>query len=238
MGTGIKNLIFLVLPLFIFLTGQVSAEARFADERRQMVESQIKDRGIDDKITLAAMLAVPRHEFVLPRYKTASYKDRPLPIEQGQTISQPYIVALMTSQLGLGSDSVVLEIGTGSGYQAAILAEICQEVYTVEIIPELGNKAAKLLSGLKYDNVKIKIGDGYYGWEEHAPYDAIMVTAAAGYVPPPLIGQLKPGGKMIIPVGGVYQTQRLMLITKEEDGTLNSKNLIPVRFVPLTRNKD
>ncbi len=229
----------LSILFFIFLIGSQFDYLKAADSlfnnRREMVETQIKKRGIKDKVTLEAMLSVPRHKFVPLVHRAYAYADRPLPIGHGQTISQPYIVALMTSILGLNSESVVLEVGTGSGYQAAILSRICKEVYTVEIIPPLGKNAAALLKDLKYDNVKAEIGDGYYGWEEYAPFDGIMVTAAATYIPPPLIKQLKPGGKMIIPIGGVFQVQRLMLITKKQDGTLVSENILPVRFVPLTR---
>ncbi len=227
----------LFISFLIFLIGSqfdyLKAADSLSDKRREMVETQIKKRGIQDKAALEAMLSVPRHKFVPPAHRAYAYADRPLPIGHGQTISQPYIVALMTSLLDLDSESVVLEVGTGSGYQAAILSRICKEVYTVEIIPPLGKNAAAILK--EFDNVTVEIGDGYYGWEEHAPFDGIMVTAAATYIPPPLIKQLKPGGKMIIPIGGVFQVQRLMLITKKQDGALVSENIIPVRFVPLTR---
>ena len=234
-----KSIKVLSILFLIFLIGSqfdyLKAADNLFDKRQMMVEIQIKERGVKDKAVLEAMLSVPRHKFVPPAHRAYAYADRPLPIGYGQTISQPYIVALMTSILGLNSESVVLEVGTGSGYQAAILSRICKEVYTVEIIPPLGENAAALLKDLEYDNVKVEIGDGYYGWEEYAPFDGIMVTAAATYIPPPLIKQLKPGGKMIIPIGGVFQVQRLMLITKKQDGTLVSENIIPVRFVPLTR---
>ena len=235
-----KSIKVLSILFLIFLIGNqfdyLKASDNLFDKRQMMVETQIKERGVKNKAALEAMLSVPRHKFVPPAYKAHAYADRPLPIGHGQTISQPYIVALMTSILGLNSESVVLEVGTGSGYQAAILSRICKEVYTVEIIPPLGENAAALLKNLEYDNIKVEIGDGYYGWEEYAPFDGIMVTAAATYIPPPLIKQLKPGGKMIIPIGGVFQVQRLMLITKKQDGTLVSENIIPVRFVPLTRS--
>ena len=232
-----KSIRVLSILFFIFLIGNqfnnLKAADNFFNKRREMVETQIEERGIKDKVTLEAMLSTPRHKFVPPAHRAYAYADRPLPIGHGQTISQPYIVALMTSLLNLDSKSVVLEVGTGSGYQAAILSKICKEVYTIEIIPPLGKNAAAILK--EYDNVTVEIGDGYYGWEEYAPFDGIMVTAAATYIPPPLIKQLKPGGKMIIPIGGVFQVQRLMLITKKQDGTLISENIIPVRFVPLTR---
>ncbi len=206
----------------------------FQSQRRKMVEEQIEKRGVTDKKTLEAMLSVPRDKFVPKLFFGLAYSDQPVPIGEGQTISQPYIVGLMTEKLELKPGDKVLEVGTGSGYQAAILSKICNEVYTVEIIPSLGQSAQQRLKELKYDNVTVKIGDGYYGWQEHAPFDAIIVTAAASVVPPPLIEQLKPGGRMVIPIGGVFSVQRLMFIKKNQDGTLESENLIPVRFVPLT----
>jgi len=207
---------------------------RFRQNRLNMVDFQIKKRGVKDKKVLDAMRTIPRHKFVPKKYINAAYADRPLPIGMGQTISQPYIVALMTEQITLKSDHKVLEIGTGSGYQAAILAKICKEVYTIEIIPSLGDEAKHRLEELKYENILVKIGDGYYGWEEHAPFDAIIVTAAATHIPPPLIQQLKAGGKMIIPLGGVFQVQRLMVVSKKSDEKIISRNILPVRFVPLT----
>ncbi|HIE43249.1 MAG TPA: protein-L-isoaspartate(D-aspartate) O-methyltransferase [Candidatus Omnitrophica bacterium] len=231
-------------PILIFVLILTSYQAFSAEEsnfekaRRFMVTSQIEGRRINDEATLEAMLSVPRHKFVPPEYIRAAYGDHPLPIGEGQTISQPYIVALMTEKLKLNPSDKVLEIGTGSGYQAAVLSKICEEVYTVEIIPSLGEKAKKRLQNLGYDNVTVKIGDGYYGWEEHSPFDAIIVTAAATHIPPPLIEQLKVGGRMVIPIGGVFQIQRLMFIEKKADGKLESKNLIPVRFVPLRGGHD
>jgi len=180
------------------------------------------------------MEAVPRHLFVPEEYQDRAYDDGPLPIGYGQTISQPYIVAYMTELLNVGPDDVVLEIGTGSGYQAAVLSRIVKKVYTVEIIEELGLAAKERLKALNYDNVEVKIGDGYYGWEEHAPYDGIIVTAASEYIPPPLIQQLKDKGRMIIPVGSPFSVQNLMLVEKSGD-KIKTKSLIPVRFVPLTR---
>jgi protein-L-isoaspartate(D-aspartate) O-methyltransferase len=184
--------------------------------------------------TILAMEKVKRHEFVpfLRRYE--AYENRPLPIGYGQTISQPYIVAIMTDLLDLEAGDRVLEIGTGSGYQAAVLAEIVDEVYTVEVIGELGSAAKKRLERLGYRNVTTKIGDGYYGWEEHAPFDAIIVTAAAGHVPPPLIKQLKPGGIMIIPVKSFFYIQYLILVSKDKKGAVTTRQTLPVRFVPLT----
>jgi len=181
-----------------------------------------------------AMKSVKRHAFVPKKSRKYAYANRPLPIGYAQTISQPYIVAIMTDLLDLDSSDRVLEIGTGSGYQAAVLGEIVKEVYTIEVIRELGILAAKRLEKLGYQNIKIRIGDGYYGWEAHAPYDAIIVTAAAGNIPPPLLKQLKPGGKMIIPVKSFSQVQHLILITKNQDGKITTRQVLPVRFVPLT----
>ncbi len=198
-----------------------------------MVETQIRRRGVTDQDVLAAMERVPRHEFVPEQYRDQAYEDHPLPIGYGQTISQPYIVALMTELLRLESTDRVLEVGTGSGYQAAILAEIVAEVYTVEIIEELAREAQERLKRLGYHNVHVRHGDGYYGWEEHAPYDAIIVTAAPDHIPQPLIRQLKDGASMVIPVGprGGYQT--LWQITKEGDKIIK-RDVTGVLFVPLT----
>ena len=183
---------------------------------------------------MEAMGKVPRHEFVPAHLRRSAYENRPLPIGYGQTISQPYIVALMTDLLDVDKDDVVLEIGTGSGYQAAILAELVEKVYTIEIVGELGEQAKGRLKHLGYQNVEVLVGDGYYGWEEHAPFDGIIVTAAASHIPPPLTKQLKPGGRMIIPVGSPFMTQRLMLVKKEKDGKIKTEQVLPVIFVPLT----
>jgi protein-L-isoaspartate(D-aspartate) O-methyltransferase len=201
-----------------------------------MVKRQIEDRGIKHQQTLDAMLKVERHKFVPDYLKDDAYDDNPLPIGYGQTISQPYIVAFMTSVIEPIKNYKVLEIGTGSGYQAAVLAEIVKEVYTIEIVEELYYSAKKRLEQLGYKNVNVKYADGYYGWEEQAPFDAIVVTAAAEYVPPPLLEQLKNGGKMIIPVGTPFLNQNLILITKSGED-FATKNLLPVRFVPFTRKK-
>ncbi len=187
---------------------------------------------------LTALGKVPRHEFVPPAERYRAYRNQPLPIGHGQTISQPYIVAIMTDLINPMPEHRVLEVGTGSGYQAAVLAELVNQVYSIEIIEPLGRAADKRLQALGYDNVTTRIGDGYYGWSEHGPFDAIIVTAAASHVPPPLIAQLKPGGHMIIPVGSRFLTQQLVLITKNEDGTLLTRQLLPVRFVPLTGKHD
>jgi len=204
-----------------------------AREREKMVEYQIKGRGVGDTEVLQAMASVPRHEFVPDDYLDLAYSDQPLPIGHGQTISQPYIVALMTELLDLQAGDRVLEIGTGSGYQAAVLAELGVEVYSVEIIPELAESARELLDRIGYDQVQTLNADGYYGWEEHAPYDAIMVTAAPDHVPQPLVEQLSDGGRMVIPVGPVGWYQTLWLITKE-NGEVEYHNKGGVQFVPLT----
>jgi protein-L-isoaspartate(D-aspartate) O-methyltransferase len=199
-----------------------------------MVSSQIRARGVTDPATLAAMRTVPRHLFV-PGDKVAyAYDDNPLPIGFGQTISQPYIVAFMTEAIRPQKHFRILEIGTGSGYQAAVLAEIVDSVYTIEIIPGLGKDAANRLQVLGYRNVLVKIGDGYEGWEEKGPFDAILVTAAAETIPEPLLGQLKEGGRLVIPVGGEYMTQSLILAEKVK-GKIKTSNLLYVRFVPFTR---
>jgi len=212
-----------------------TASDSYAEARHRMVENQIVARGITDERVLAAMEKVPRHEFVLAEDLKEAYADHPLPIGFGQTISQPYIVALMTELLELKPGEKVLEIGTGSGYQAAVLAELTDEVYTVEIIPQLAASAAERLQRLGYTQVKTRNADGYYGWEEAAPFDAIIVTAAPDHVPPPLVEQLKEGGRLVIPVGppGGYQT--LWRITKSE-GKVISENITGVLFVPLTRS--
>lgn len=187
-----------------------------------------------DKEVINAMRSVPRHEFVPLIHRVSSYANRPLSIGYGQTISQPFIVAIMTDLLELKHTDRVLEVGTGSGYQAAVLAEIVKEVYTVEVIEELAKTAKKRLEKLGYINVKTRSGDGYYGWEENAPYDAIIVTAAAGHIPPPLLKQLKPGGKMIIPVKSMFYVQHLILVEKDQKGALTTRQIVPVMFVPLT----
>jgi len=181
-----------------------------------------------------AMAKVPRHEFVPFMQKSYAYQNRPLPIGHGQTISQPYIVAIMTDLIKPQPDHRVLEIGTGSGYQAAILSEVVNEVYTIEIISALGKQAANRFKTLHYGNIQSRVGDGYYGWEDVAPFDGIVVTAAASHVPPPLIKQLKPGGRMVIPVGSPFLVQHLVVIDKHADGKVTSRQILPVRFVPLT----
>lgn len=199
--------------------------------RARMVEDQIRKRGIDDARVLAAMEKVPRHELVPPAFRHLAYRDGPLPIGEGQTISQPYVVAYMTQALGLEPGDRVLEVGTGSGYQAAILAELAGEVYTIEIVPALARRAAEDLDRLGYKNVFVREGDGYRGWPEKAPFDAVIVTAAPETVPRPLLDQLAPGGRMILPLGD--EDQRLVLIRRDAEG-ITRKELLPVRFVPMT----
>jgi protein-L-isoaspartate(D-aspartate) O-methyltransferase len=206
-------------------------EGNFKIMREKMVETQIKARGVKDPRVLSALLKVERHRFVPDKYMDSAYSDQPLPIGEGQTISQPYIVALMTELLEIKGNEKVLEIGTGSGYQAAILAELAKEVYTIEIIEPLASMAKKKLSELGYQNVKVKAGDGYLGWPEAAPFDAIIVTAAPDHIPKPLVDQLKEGGRMVVPVG--THTQELIRIVKRS-GKIETTNVIPVVFVPMT----
>ena len=200
-----------------------------------MVERQLAARGIKDERVLAAMGKVPRHEFVPKSHRAQAYDDHALPIGQGQTISQPYIVAFMTEAIGPRRGQRVLEVGTGSGYQAAILAELVGEVYTVELLPELAESAKKRLERLGYRNVHVKAGDGYLGWPDKGPFDAVVVTCGAREVPRPLFEQLKEGGKMVIPVGEAGRMQTLRIITKGSDGKREVRDLLPVRFVPLRR---
>jgi protein-L-isoaspartate(D-aspartate) O-methyltransferase len=190
-------------------------------------------RALDAKV-LAALNRVPRHEFVRPSDVDAAYDNRPLPIGYGQTISQPYIVALMTELLEPRPDHVVLEVGTGSGYQAAVLAELVSHVYTIEIVGPLAAAATERLGRLNYRNVTVKQADGYFGWPEQGPFDGIIVTAAGARIPPPLVAQLKPGGRMILPVGSAFTAQYLVLVTKDADGHVGTQQLLPVMFVPLT----
>ncbi len=224
-------------PLIFMIFSMVSLlyQDQYTGLRNRMVDEQIKARGVRDAQVLDAMKKVPRHRFVPRQYESGAYDDRPLPIGEGQTISQPYIVGYMTEAINPGPDDVVLEIGTGSGYQAAVLAEIVKEVYTLEIIPKLGETSGKLLKDLGYDNVHVKVSDGYHGWQEHAPFDAIVVTAAASEIPQPLIDQLAENGRMIIPVGSQFEVQYLVLVTKK-NGKIKKQNLFAVRFVPFTRD--
>jgi protein-L-isoaspartate(D-aspartate) O-methyltransferase len=227
------SLVILVLGLSLH---QIAGSQNFARLRENMVRQQIINRGINHQATLDAMRSVERHLFVPAAQQRRAYDDGPLPIGYGQTISQPYIVAYMTQLVNPEPGFRVLEIGAGSGYQAAVLAEIVDKVYTIEIVPELAAQARDLLKNLGYDNVEVITGDGYFGLDDDAPFDAIVVTAAAGYIPPPLVAQLKDGGKMIIPVGSPFLVQTLMLVEKK-NGKITTTNLMPVRFVPFTREK-
>ena len=215
----------------------------YAKLREQMVdeiEADVRDTSLYiDKQELEprvmqVMAQLPRHLFVPEQQQRYAYENRPLAIGYGQTISQPYIVALMTDLLHPQPDHRVLELGTGSGYQAAVLAQLCAEVYTIEIVEPLGTEAAERFVRMGYTNISSRIGDGYYGWESEAPFDSIVVTAAASHVPPALLDQLRPGGRMVIPIGGSFQVQQLMLIEKMEDGGIKTRQMLPVRFVPLT----
>jgi protein-L-isoaspartate(D-aspartate) O-methyltransferase len=214
-------------------THKHSAFRKQKKARNRMVTRQIERRGVDNPDVLRAMRTVPRHAFVSKHDLHRAYRDHPLPIGLGQTISQPYIVAYMTEALKLGPDSKVLEVGTGSGYQAAVCAEIAKEVFTIEILEKLAESAKKRLAELGYLNVHVKYGDGYYGWLENGPFDAIIITAAAGMIPPPLIEQLKPGGRMLLPLGSPYGVQTLVLVTKNDKGRVRTRRLIGVRFVPM-----
>jgi protein-L-isoaspartate(D-aspartate) O-methyltransferase len=231
----------LLIALLLFSPADVDA-ASYAKERAALVEEVRiwgkRDpppgrRSFDEKV-LSALNDVRRHEFVPRNARDEAYANHPLPIGHGQTISQPYIVALMTDLVEPKEDDVVLEIGTGSGYQAAVLAKLVKKVYSIEIIEPLAKSVSERLDRLGYGNVETRLGDGYYGWEEHAPFDAIVVTAAASHVPPPLIQQLKPGGRMVIPVGGRFMLQYLLLIEKNNDGEIITRQITAVRFVPLT----
>jgi protein-L-isoaspartate(D-aspartate) O-methyltransferase len=223
----------------LLLAMPAAADEDFAALREDLVDEvrtyagYAGDAPFSDEV-LATLGRVERHRFVPPGQVRYAYENRPLPIGHGQTISQPYIVALMTDLLEPDENDVVLEVGTGSGYQAAVLAEVVGHVYSIEIIEPLATSAGERLQRLGYDNVTTKLGDGYYGWEEHAPFNSIIVTAAASHVPPPLIGQLKPGGRMVIPVGGRFMTQLLLLLEKGDDGEVVTRQIGAVRFVPLT----
>jgi len=211
-------------------------EADFERARLAMVESQIQARGVSDSRVLEVMRRVPRHEFVPPEYRAEAYSDTPIPIGLGQTISQPYIVALMTELLQLAPGDQVLEVGTGSGYQAAVAAELVAEVYSIEIIPELARTAASRLEGVGYVNVSVRAGDGYLGWPDASPFDGILVAAGAEEIPQSLVDQLKPGARMIIPVGDQASFQVLQVVEKRTNGGIDLTETIPVRFVPLLRD--
>lgn len=232
-----KSLIIALLGfIFIISAGYadgLSEESDITKVRLEMVKTTIKDRGIADTRVLAAMQTVPRHRFVPDRLLSVAYTDRPLPIGEGQTISQPYVVALMTEILGLNRNQRVLEIGTGSGYQAAVLSQVAGEVYTVEIKKKLHDRASKVLKSLGYKNVTARHGDGYFGWPEAAPFDAIMITAAIDHIPPPLLNQLKDGGRLTLPLGNPFSYQNLVLVTKKGDDMV-VKQITGVLFVPMT----
>jgi protein-L-isoaspartate(D-aspartate) O-methyltransferase len=217
--------------------------ARLRAELMAQIESEVFETRhytgvarLDRRVT-AVIGRVPRHEFVPASQQRWAYENRPLPIGHGQTISQPYIVALMTVLLDPQPDDIILEIGTGSGYQAAVLAELVRSVYSMEIVAALARSAAQRIKRLGYDNVEVKHADGYFGWPEHGPFDSIIITAAGTQIPPPLIDQLKPGGKMILPVGGQFTAQHLVLLNKHADGKITTRQILPVQFVPLTRER-
>ena len=240
---SLKQLIVWIFAHLVFLSGGVVIAEEYTLQRQQMVteiedDVQITAKYIDkkslNKLVLEAMNTVPRHEFVPANMRSVAYENRPLPIGFGQTISQPYIVALMTDLLQPQPDQRVLEIGTGSGYQAAILSQLVAQVYSIEIIEELGKSSTQLLTRLGYDNVETQVADGYDGWPQHAPFDSIIVTAAISHIPPPLIKQLKKGGRMVIPVGTRFQTQYLTLVEKDKHGKVTTRQILPVIFVPFT----
>ena len=242
-----RHPVFWVCMTLLLLPASTASSDEYSAARQHLVEvieqdvrdtSLYLDREALDPRVMTAMGKVPRHEFVPDIQRHSAYKNRPLPIGYGQTISQPYIVALMSDLIKPQAGDRVLELGTGSGYQAAILAELTGHVYSIEIIEALGKQADERLSRLGYDNVTLRIGDGYYGWEEQGPFDAIVLTAAASHVPPPLVAQLKPGGRMVIPVGSRFLTQQLVLIEKEPGGQLITRQILPVKFVPLTGEHD
>lgn len=233
-----RTLLLAILIVVVFTetlsAAQTLTSDTFVKKRHQMVESQIKNRGISDLKILRAMSTVPRHLFVPKYLRRQAYVDGPLPIGHGQTISQPYIVAYMTDILQIQPQHRLLEIGTGSGYQAAVLAELTDQVYTIEIIPQLAASVGKRLKETGYDSVHVRQGDGYHGWLDAAPFNGIMVTAAAEFIPPPLLQQLAEGGRMVIPVGSPFFVQHLMLVEKKQ-GEITTRSLMPVRFVPFRR---
>lgn len=227
-------LVLAVVGALLLISDRTPAADIFAEQRRTMVNHDIRGRGVKDGRVLAAMERVPRHLLVEERYRYTAYADHPLPIGEGQTISQPYVVALMTEALMLKPTDRVLEIGTGSGYQAAVLAEIVREVYSIEIRKSLAERASARLKELGYPGIRVRYGDGYFGWEEKAPFDAIIITAAVNHIPPPLIRQLRAGGRLILPLGSTGFTQTLTLVTKGAGGELDVQQLSPVAFVPMT----
>ncbi len=229
-----KKSFYVIIILLLALSSASAEEDLFAKARKRMVEADLKGRDITDPVVLSVMGKVPRQLFVARELQKSAYNDHPLPIAEGQTISQPYIVALMTQVLKIKPGEKVLEIGTGSGYQAAVLAEITDKVYTIEIRKPLAEEASVKLKELGYKNVKVKNADGYFGWEEYAPFDAIIVTAAANHIPPPLIKQLKNGGRLVIPLGSTTYYQTLTLVTKIKGDDLRVEHITSVAFVPMT----
>lgn len=229
----------LVTSLLIGFSNRLPAQ-NYEEKRQELVERHLVDPphgvSINDTRVIEAMKTVPRHRFVPTSVRDQAYRNKPLPIGHGQTISQPFIVGLMTELLDPDTGARILEIGTGSGYQAAVLSEVDASVYSIEIIPELADSARDDLSEAGYDDVTVKQGDGYFGWKEYAPFDGIIVTAAPSSIPPPLMNQLKPGGRLVIPVGPQFRRQQLMTVTKQEDGTFKKRSVMPVRFVPFRRS--
>jgi protein-L-isoaspartate(D-aspartate) O-methyltransferase len=225
------NIVMVILAFWLPLS-----QDGYKEKRDKMVKQQIERRGVKDPAVLRAMRTVERHRFVPPAGVTEAYDDGPMPIGYGQTISQPFIVAYMTEVIRPQPGHKVLEIGTGSGYQAAVLAHVVKEVYTIEIVPQLGQNATTRLKNLGYRNVNVKVADGYWGWKEAGPFDAIVVTAAAEFIPPPLLEQLKEGGRMVIPVGSPFMNQNLMLVEKRKGKNI-TRSLMPVVFVPFTRQR-
>ncbi len=237
--------ILIIFSSFFLVPTHASDETEYQQRRARLVkeiQASVRDtesyigKSSLNPLVMKVMGNLPRHEFVPASQKPFAYFNRPLAIGHGQTISQPYIVALMTDLLDVGPNDKVFELGTGSGYQAAMLSKLVKEVYTVEIVPELGRSAKKRFQQLGYQNIKSKVGDGYYGWKENAPYDAIIVTAASNQIPPPLLEQLKPGGNMVIPIGAPFTIQQLVLVKKDEQGKIHTQQMLPVRFVPIRRN--
>jgi protein-L-isoaspartate(D-aspartate) O-methyltransferase len=224
----------LVSAMMLPVSMELAAQDPYRERRLAMVEQQIRGRDVEDARVLDAMRAVPRHRFVPANLAADAYEDRPLPIGNGQTISQPYIVAYMTELLAVAPHHRVLEIGTGSGYQAAVLAKLAKEVYTIEIVPELAREAARTVADLGYANVTVKEGDGYAGWPEHAPFDRIMVTAAPERIPQPLVDQLAANGRLVVPIGQQHETQWMTVVEKTAAGIVQRRT-IPVAFVPFTR---
>ena len=237
---NVRQLIKLIGIACLAITSQVAGQDKndYSDHRRKMIEKQILSRGVTDEEVISVMTGVPRHLFIDESQWPLAYSDGPLPIGHGQTISQPYIVAFMTELLRPDTHHVVLEIGTGSGYQAAVLAGLVQQVYTIEIVPELGRGARQTLKRLGYDNVSVRISDGYKGWPKEAPFDRIIVTAAPEKIPSALVDQLKPGGRMVLPVGPRWWGQDLLVIEKDSTGEVMEKKTLPVRFVPMVHEKE